>query len=60
MLFRSWDIGAGTGSVTIALALNAYCGQVDAIERRENAIPLIEQNARAFHIGNITTSQAKA
>lgn len=55
-----WDIGAGTGSVTIELALNAYCGQVYAVERRENAIPLIEQNARAFHIGNITTSQAKA
>ena len=49
-----WDVGAGTGSVTVEMALNAYRGHVFAIERREDAIPLVEQNCVAFHLGNVT------
>ncbi len=49
-----WDIGAGTGSVTVEMALSAYRGHVYAVERREEAISLIMQNCTAFHIGNIT------
>lgn len=49
-----WDIGAGTGSVTVEMALAAYHGYVYAVERREDAIPLINQNRAAFHIGNVT------
>ena len=49
-----WDIGAGTGSVSVEMALNAYRGHVYAVERREDAIPLIEQNCTAFHLGNVT------
>ena len=50
-----WDVGAGTGSVTAEMALSAYRGHVYAVERREDAIPLIERNCAAFHIGNVTT-----
>ena len=49
-----WDVGAGTGSVTVEMALSAYLGQVYAIERRVDAIPLIEANCRKFHLGNVT------
>ena len=49
-----WDIGAGTGSVTVEMALSAYRGHVYAVERRTEAIPLIKQNCMSFHIGNVT------
>ena len=50
-----WDIGAGSGAVTCEMALSAYRGRVFAIERREEAIRLIEENCRRLHIGNVTT-----
>ncbi|MCL1796167.1 MAG: precorrin-6Y C5,15-methyltransferase (decarboxylating) subunit CbiT, partial [Clostridia bacterium] len=50
----AYDIGAGTGSVTVEMALSAYRGHVYAVERREEAISLIEKNCAAFHIGNVT------
>jgi precorrin-6Y C5,15-methyltransferase (decarboxylating) len=49
-----WDVGAGTGSVTAEMALHACRGRVYAIERKPEAIPLIERNLAAFHIGNAT------
>lgn len=49
-----WDIGAGTGSVTVELALAAYRGQVYAVDKNEEALHLIRANCRAFHIGNVT------
>jgi len=49
-----WDIGAGTGSVTIEMALSAYRGHVYAIERCADTMPLIGANCRQFHIGNVT------
>jgi len=49
-----WDIGAGTGSVTVEMALGAYHGHVYSIERREDAVTLIEKNCVAFHVGNVT------
>ena len=52
--FICWDIGAGTGSVTVEMALGAYRGHVYAVECRENAIPYIEKNCTAFHLGNVT------
>lgn len=55
-----WDVGAGTGSVAVEMALNAYRGHVYAVERREDALPLIEQNCRAFHLGNVTGFCGKA
>ncbi len=48
------DIGAGTGSVTVEMALAAYEGQVYALDKSEEAIRLVTANCRAFHIGNVT------
>ncbi len=49
------DVGCGTGSVTVEMALAAYDGCVYAIDRNEEAIRLTRENCRAFHIGNVKT-----
>ncbi len=48
-----WDIGAGTGSVTIEMALAAADGEVYAIEKKPAAAALIEENARKFGTPNV-------
>ncbi|AEF86059.1 precorrin-6y C5,15-methyltransferase (decarboxylating) [Treponema primitia ZAS-2] len=48
-----WDIGAGTGSVTVEMAMAAYRGKVYAVERQGNVLGLISQNCWAFHLGNV-------
>ena len=55
-----WDIGAGTGSVTVEMALCAYQGHIYAVERKADAIELIERNSASFHLGNITTVYGQA
>ena len=42
------DIGAGTGSVTVELALHALYGTVYAVERTEEGCSLIAKNAEKF------------
>lgn len=49
----AYDVGAGTGSVTIEMALQAVDGQIYAIERNEEACGLIEENKRKFGTPNI-------
>lgn len=48
------DLGAGTGSVTVEMALSAWRGHVYAPDRNEEAVSLIRENCRNFHIGNVT------
>ncbi len=48
-----YDIGAGTGSVTIEMALAAYEGWVYAIEKEDTAADLIGQNMLKFRTPNI-------
>ena len=48
-----YDIGAGTGSVTIEMALAAYEGWVYAVEKEEAAADLIGQNMIKFRTPNI-------
>jgi precorrin-6Y C5,15-methyltransferase (decarboxylating) len=48
-----WDIGAGTGSVSCAAALQAGYGRVYAVERDERALRLIRQNRDALGLRNI-------
>ncbi len=49
-----WDVGAGTGSVAIEMALQARHGQVYAIEQKEAAVALITENRAAFGLENLT------
>ena len=48
-----WDVGCGTGSVTVEMALAAYKGHVYGVDKNEDAVALTEQNAAAFHLGNV-------
>ena len=48
-----YDIGAGTGSVSIEMALCAVNGMVYAIEKETEAADLIEQNKRKFITPNV-------
>lgn len=48
-----WDIGAGTGSVSVELARKAADGTVYAIERYEEALALIRQNRQKLGAYNL-------
>lgn len=50
-----WDIGAGTGSLTIEAALNYPQANFYAIERNEEGIELIKSNMKKFSLNNIET-----
>lgn len=49
-----WDIGAGTGSVTIEMARQAYRGQVYGVEKKEGALSLLAENRKRHHADNLT------
>ena len=55
-----WDIGSGTGSVTVEMALAACCGQVYGIERRQEAAALSRENAKTFGADNVTIVEGLA
>lgn len=48
-----WDVGAGTGSVSIEAALVARAGSVWSVERNATGVRLIRENADAFGCGNV-------
>lgn len=48
-----WDVGAGTGSVSIEIALQTRRGKVYAIEKREDALALLRENRERFHLRNL-------
>lgn len=49
-----WDVGAGSGSVAIEMALKATSGAVYAIERKDTAVELLRENTRRFALDNMT------
>ena len=48
-----WDIGAGTGSVSIEASLVAHRGRVYAIERDESSLDLLRNNVANLSGGNV-------
>ena len=48
-----WDIGAGTGSISIEAGVIARNGRVFAIERDGESLPLLERNVAAHGSGNV-------
>lgn len=55
-----WDIGAGTGSVSVELALQARRGTVWAVECSDEGCALIRRNRERFGAWNLHLVQAKA
>lgn len=55
-----YDIGAGTGSISIEAARMAPQGEVYAIERSSEGINLIRANAANFAVNNVKVIQAEA
>ena len=48
-----WDIGAGTGSVSVACALAVRRGTVISVEQRPEAAELIQSNRERFGVSNL-------
>lgn len=55
-----WDIGAGTGTVTIEAALLCPNGQVTAVERDEEVAGLIQKNCDRFEVSNVNVISGSA
>ena len=55
-----WDVGAGTGSISIEAALLAKEGHVYAVERNPEGIHLIGENAAKFGVKNLTAVESEA
>lgn len=48
-----YDIGAGSGSISIEAAILSHNGMVYAVEKKHDAIDLIEENKRKFGTPNV-------
>lgn len=55
-----WDVGAGTGSVSVELAQAAERGWVYAVECQEEGCELIRQNREKFCAWNLSVVEGKA
>lgn len=55
-----YDVGAGTGSVAIEIAMRIPKGEVYAIERNPEALELIEKNQKQFGADNLTIVAGEA
>lgn len=55
-----YDIGAGTGSVSVEAARRAHRGTVYAIEQKADAVELIRKNKKKFRTPNVETVYGKA
>lgn len=55
-----WDIGAGTGAMTVAMARRAYEGMVYAVERQPEAIALLHDNRKRLGAYNTVILESEA
>lgn len=55
-----WDVGAGTGSVSVEMALAARGGNVYAVECVPEGCELISSNREKFRTWNLTVVEGKA
>lgn len=55
-----WDVGAGTGAMTLELARRACDGLVYAVERSEEALSLLEENCRKLGGYNVQIIAGRA
>ena len=55
-----WDVGAGTGSVSVEMALAAWRGKVFAVECGGEACGLIRANREKFHAWNLRIAEGRA
>jgi len=55
-----YDVGAGTGSVSVEVALMAPRGVVYGIEKDKDALSLIRQNAALFKLDNLVAVHGEA
>lgn len=55
-----WDVGAGTGSLSVEAALFTPCGQVFAVEKNEEGIDLIHKNCARFNVEHVNVLRGNA
>lgn len=55
-----WDIGAGTGSISVEAALHLPQGRVFAFERNKTALEVLVQNKDKFHCDNLSVIEGMA
>ncbi|MDO4273154.1 MAG: precorrin-6A reductase [Eubacteriales bacterium] len=55
-----YDVGAGTGSVSVEMAVRAHQGRVYAIEKKEDAAQLLEINRQRFAVDNLEIIKGEA
>ncbi len=55
-----WDIGAGTGSVSIEIARLCPTSKIYAVEKTSMGSSLIAKNAERFEVNNINSINGKA
>ena len=55
-----YDVGAGTGSLSVEMALRAFDGEVYAIEKKDEAAELIYENKMKFAADNLEVIKGEA
>lgn len=55
-----WDIGCGTGSVSVEMALQCFDGKVYSVDKNEEAVGLTRENALKFCCDNMEITVGNA
>ena len=56
----AYDVGSGSGSVSVEMAMQAFRGTVYAIEMKDNAVALTQKNKEKFSLMNLKVIHGKA